>query len=120
MRPPRKTDVRRNHDVGVRRREEQRQILARHLAKRRDAMGTVRIKIANMNGTFPLCSGVRGLRALAEKHHVPLRRVMHEAVQEYLRQNGRAEGVKQFFAGASVIANNFSWRSGVDGPVSRL
>jgi len=75
--------------LGVRRREEQRQILARHWQSVETQWGTVRIKIANMNGTVSnYAPEYEDCRALAEKHHVPLRRVMHEAVQEYLRQNG--------------------------------
>ena len=47
---------------------------------------TVRIKIANMNGTVAnYAPEYEDCRTLAEAQHVPLRTVMQEAIQEYLR-----------------------------------
>jgi pyridinium-3,5-bisthiocarboxylic acid mononucleotide nickel chelatase len=76
--------------LGVRRREERRQTLARRWETVDTTWGPVRIKIANMNGTV---SGIvsnyapeyEDCRALAEAQHVPLRTVMQEAIQQYLR-----------------------------------
>src|SRR5208282_4362475 len=80
--------------LGVRRREEQRQTLARRWETVDTTWGPVRIKIANMNGTVSgIASNIvsnyapeyEDCRTLAEAQHVPLRTVMQEAIQQYLR-----------------------------------
>jgi hypothetical protein len=77
--------------LGVRRREEQRQILSRRWETVTTSWGPVRIKIANMNGS--VCNYApeyEDCRALAETQHVPLRAVMQHAIQEYLRRGHKA------------------------------
>jgi uncharacterized protein (TIGR00299 family) protein len=70
--------------LGVRRREEQRQTLSRRWETVDTMWGPVRIKIANMNGTVSnYAPEYEDCRALAEAHHVPLKKVIQEAVQAY-------------------------------------
>jgi uncharacterized protein (TIGR00299 family) protein len=72
--------------LGVRRREEQRQTLSRRWETVDTTWGTVRIKIANMNGSVSnYAPEYEDCRTLAEAQHVPLRTVMQEAIQQYLR-----------------------------------
>lgn len=72
--------------LGVRRREEQRQTLSRRWETVATTWGPVRIKIANMNGSVSnYAPEFEDCRTLAEAQHVPLRTVMQEAIQEYLR-----------------------------------
>ncbi|MGD0791015.1 MAG: nickel pincer cofactor biosynthesis protein LarC [Terriglobales bacterium] len=72
--------------LGVRRREEQRQTLSRRWETVDTTWGPVRIKIANMNGTVSnYAPEYEDCRTLAETQHVPLRTVMQEAIQQYLR-----------------------------------
>jgi uncharacterized protein (DUF111 family) len=74
--------------LGVRRREEQRQTLSRRWETVDTTWGPVRIKIANMNGSVSnYAPEYEDCRTLAEAQHVPLRTVMQEAIQEYLRGN---------------------------------
>jgi pyridinium-3,5-bisthiocarboxylic acid mononucleotide nickel chelatase len=73
--------------LGVRRREEQRQILARRWVDVSTRWGSVRMKIANMNGTVTNCAPeYEDCRRIAASQHVPLKAVMQEAVQEYLKE----------------------------------
>jgi uncharacterized protein (TIGR00299 family) protein len=77
--------------LGVRRREEQRQTLSRRWETVDTTWGPVRIKIANMNGTVSnYAPEYEDCRTLAEAHHVPLRTVMQEAIQQYLRGERKA------------------------------
>lgn len=77
--------------LGVRRREENRQTLARRWVTVDTTWGPVRIKIANMNGTVSnYAPEYEDCRALAEKQQVPLRTVMQEAIQQYLRKDQKA------------------------------
>lgn len=72
--------------LGVRRREEQRQTLSRRWETVATTWGPVRIKIANMNGSVSnYAPEYEDCRTLAEAQHVPLRTVMQEAIQQYLR-----------------------------------
>ncbi len=72
--------------LGVRRREEQRQTLSRRWETVATTWGPVRIKIANMNGSVSnYAPEYEDCRTLAEGQHVPLRTVMQEAIQQYLR-----------------------------------
>ena len=72
--------------LGVRRREEQRQTLSRRWETVDTMWGPVRIKIANMNGSVSnYAPEYEDCRTLAEAQHVPLRAVMQEAIQQYLR-----------------------------------
>jgi len=70
--------------LGVRRREEQRQTLARRWENVDTTWGPVRIKVASMNGTISnYAPEYEDCRALAEAHHVPLKEVLREAVKAY-------------------------------------
>jgi uncharacterized protein (TIGR00299 family) protein len=71
--------------LGVRRREEQRQALARRWESVSTPWGEIRIKIASMNGTVTNYSPeYEDCRRIAAEHHVPLKQVMQEANRVYL------------------------------------
>jgi len=73
--------------LGVRRREEVRQALARRWESVRTQWGEVRIKIASMNGTVTnYAPEYEDCRRLAAKHRVPLKTVMQEAARAYRDQ----------------------------------
>jgi pyridinium-3,5-bisthiocarboxylic acid mononucleotide nickel chelatase len=77
--------------LGVRCREEYRQVLTRRWETVATTWGPVRIKIANMNGTVSnYAPEYEDCRALAEAQHVPLRTVIQDAVQQYLRSDRKA------------------------------
>jgi pyridinium-3,5-bisthiocarboxylic acid mononucleotide nickel chelatase len=70
--------------LGVRRREEQRQTLARRWETVKTSWGDVRIKIASMNGSISnYAPEYEDCRALAEANHVPLKAVIEEAMRQY-------------------------------------
>jgi uncharacterized protein (TIGR00299 family) protein len=70
--------------LGVRRREEVRQALARRWENVRTPWGDVRMKIGSMNGTITnYAPEYEDCRRLAAEHHVPLKQVMQEAVRIY-------------------------------------
>jgi uncharacterized protein (TIGR00299 family) protein len=72
--------------LGVRRREESRQTLARRWENVRTEWGEVRIKIASMNGTVTnYAPEYEDCRRIAAEHHVPLKTVMQEASRVYSR-----------------------------------
>jgi uncharacterized protein (TIGR00299 family) protein len=72
--------------LGVRRREERRQALARKWVTVATRWGDVRLKVASMNGTVTnYAPEYEDCRRIAAEHHVPLKSVMQEAMQEYLR-----------------------------------
>jgi hypothetical protein len=73
--------------LGVRRREEARQTLARRWENVHTQWGEVRIKIASMNGTVTnYAPEFEDCRQIATEHHVPLKMVMGEAVEAYLHR----------------------------------
>ena len=73
--------------LGVRRREENRQALARKWQTVPTRFGDVRIKIASLNGTVTsYAPEYEDCRRIAAEHRVPLKLVMQEAVQAYLRK----------------------------------
>jgi uncharacterized protein (TIGR00299 family) protein len=77
--------------LGVRRREEQRQTLARRWETVQTSWGNVRIKVASMNGRVSnYAPEYEDCRALAEANHVPLKAVLEEAMQQYLRFQRKA------------------------------
>jgi hypothetical protein len=77
--------------LGVRRREEQRETLARRWETVQTSWGDVRIKIASMNGSISnYAPEYEDCRVLAEVNHVPLKLVLEEAVQRYLRCQRKA------------------------------
>jgi hypothetical protein len=70
--------------LGVRRRDEVRQTLARRWENVRTEWGEVRIKIASMNGTVTnYAPEYEDCRRIAAEHHVPLKTVMQEAARMY-------------------------------------
>jgi pyridinium-3,5-bisthiocarboxylic acid mononucleotide nickel chelatase len=76
--------------LGVRRRDEMRQTLARRWENVGTPWGDVRIKIASMNGTVTnYAPEYEDCRRIAAEHHVPLKQVMGEAVEAYLQLRGR-------------------------------
>ena len=71
--------------LGVRRRDESRETLARRWENVSTPWGEVRIKIASMNGTVTNCAPeYEDCRRIAAEHHVPLKMVIQEASQQYL------------------------------------
>lgn len=71
--------------LGVRRRDEMRQTLARRWENVGTQWGQVRIKIASMNGTVTnYAPEYEDCRLIAAEHRVPLKLVMGEAVEAYL------------------------------------
>jgi len=71
--------------LGVRRRDEVRQTLARRWENVRTQWGNIRIKIASMNGTVTnFAPEYEDCRTIAAENHVPLKTVMQEATQAYL------------------------------------
>ncbi len=71
--------------LGVRRRDEMRQTLARRWENVRTRWGEVRIKIASMNGTVTnYAPEYEDCRRIAAEHHVPLKTVIQEAARAYL------------------------------------
>jgi uncharacterized protein (TIGR00299 family) protein len=70
--------------LGVRRRDEMRQTLARRWENVRTTWGDVRIKIASMNGTVTnYAPEYEDCRRIAAEHHVPLKTVIQEAARAY-------------------------------------
>jgi uncharacterized protein (DUF111 family) len=70
--------------LGVRRRDEARQTLARRWEKVETSWGPVRIKIASMNGTIAnYAPEYEDCRQLAEANKVPLKQVIEEAMRKY-------------------------------------
>jgi uncharacterized protein (TIGR00299 family) protein len=71
--------------LGVRRRDEMRQTLARRWESVGTPWGDVRIKIASMNGTVTnYAPEYEDCRRIAAEHHVPLKTVIQEAARAYL------------------------------------
>jgi pyridinium-3,5-bisthiocarboxylic acid mononucleotide nickel chelatase len=76
--------------LGVRRRDEMRQTLARRWVNVGTQWGEVRIKIASMNGTVTnFAPEYEDCRRIAAEHHVPLKQVILEAARAY--SNGGSE-----------------------------
>jgi uncharacterized protein (DUF111 family) len=72
--------------LGVRRREEERQVLARRWVTVSTDWGEVRMKIASMNGTVSNCSPeFEDCRRIAVEQGVPLKSVMNAAMESYAR-----------------------------------
>ncbi len=74
--------------LGVRMREERRQVLQRRSTLVQTKWGEVRMKVANLNGTVTnYAPEYEDCRRIAEEKGVPLKSVMQEAIRVYL-QNG--------------------------------
>jgi len=71
--------------LGIRRREEQRQVLTRRWESVATQWGDVRVKIGSMNGTVTnYAPEYEDCRRIAEERRVPLKSVMLEALQAYM------------------------------------
>jgi uncharacterized protein (TIGR00299 family) protein len=78
--------------LGVREREEKRQVLAREWVTVATRWGDVRLKVASMNGTITnYVPEYEDCRRIATEHHVPLKVVMQDAVQAYMKFAGLVE-----------------------------
>jgi uncharacterized protein (TIGR00299 family) protein len=70
--------------LGIRRRDESRQALARKWVTVDTRWGKVRMKVASMNGTVTnFAPEYEDCRRIAADNHVPLKSVMQEALQKY-------------------------------------
>src|ERR1700691_5290672 len=70
--------------LGIRRRDEVRQTLARRWENVRTQWGEVRIKIASMNGSVTnFAQEYEEIGRIAAEHHVPLKTVMQEAARAF-------------------------------------
>jgi pyridinium-3,5-bisthiocarboxylic acid mononucleotide nickel chelatase len=82
--------------LGVRRREEARQCLARRWQNVRTQWGEVRMKVASMNGTVTnYAPEYEDCRRIAAENHVPLKTVMQEAMRIYLSKSVQKAGKLQ-------------------------
>jgi uncharacterized protein (TIGR00299 family) protein len=76
--------------LGVRRREEARQTLARRWENVCTEWGEIRIKIASMNGTVTnYAPEYEDCRRIAAEHHVPLKTVMQEAARAFTNSSSK-------------------------------
>jgi hypothetical protein len=74
--------------LGIRHREERREVLDRRFVPVETRWGKVRMKVAGMNGTITnYAPEYEDCRRIAAEHHVPLKTVMQEAIQLYLASN---------------------------------
>src|SRR5215469_16044702 len=74
--------------LGVRQREEKRQVLSREWQTISTHFGDVRIKISSMNGTVTgYAPEYEDCRRIAAEQRVPLKMVMQEALQEFLKSS---------------------------------
>jgi pyridinium-3,5-bisthiocarboxylic acid mononucleotide nickel chelatase len=81
--------------LGVRVREERRQVLARRSISVTTPWGDVRMKIANLNGTIANAAPeYEDCRRVAAEHRVPLKQVMQEAMRAYLSANPAAQAAE--------------------------
>jgi pyridinium-3,5-bisthiocarboxylic acid mononucleotide nickel chelatase len=82
--------------LGVRRRDEVRQTLARRWESVATPWGEVRIKIASMNGSVTnYAPEYEDCRRIAVEHHVPLKTVMGEAVEAYVQLREKEKAVSR-------------------------
>jgi hypothetical protein len=94
--------------LGVRQREQQRQILERRWESVRTPWGTVRVKIASMNGSVTTCAPeYEDCRRIAVEHGVPLKSVIQEAMQAYsqVQQTNREGRLSPFGSGQAPSAS---------------
>ena len=81
--------------LGLRRREERRQILAREWQTVSTRFGDIRIKVASMNGTISsFAPEYEDCRRIAGEQRVPLKQVMQEALQAYQRATSKRHSKK--------------------------
>ncbi|HVO60036.1 MAG TPA: nickel pincer cofactor biosynthesis protein LarC [Terriglobales bacterium] len=74
--------------LGVRRREERREVLSRRWVSVETRWGSVRMKVAEMKGVITnYAPEYEDCRQIAAEHRVPLKAVMQAATQQYLASN---------------------------------
>jgi pyridinium-3,5-bisthiocarboxylic acid mononucleotide nickel chelatase len=74
--------------LGIRRREERREVLDRRWVTVETLWGSVRMKVASMNGTVTnYAPEYEDCRQIAAEQRVPLKEVMQEATRQYLASN---------------------------------
>jgi len=87
--------------LGVRRRDEMRQTLARRWESVSTPWGEVRMKIASMNGTVTnYAPEYEDCRRIAAEQHVALKTVMGEALQAYLHFHKEKQAPRRLSAGS--------------------
>jgi uncharacterized protein (DUF111 family) len=73
--------------LGVRHREERREVLTRRWIAVETRWGSVRMKVAGRNGILAnYAPEYEDCRRIAAEHRVPLKAVIEEAMQQYLSQ----------------------------------
>ncbi|HZQ91899.1 MAG TPA: nickel pincer cofactor biosynthesis protein LarC [Terriglobales bacterium] len=81
--------------LGVRMRDERRQVLARRSVSVTTPWGDVRMKVANLNGAIANAAPeYEDCRRVAAEHRVPLKQVMQEAMRAYLNANPDARATE--------------------------
>jgi len=81
--------------LGIRKREERREILARKWTTVATRWGNVRMKVAGLNGAITnYAPEYEDCRRIARAHRVPLKAVMQEATRLYLTGNESSERIK--------------------------
>ncbi len=81
--------------LGVRRRNENRQMLARRWETVRTEWGDIRIKIASLSGAVTNCAPeYEDCRRIAAEHNVPLKIVMAAAVEAWATKAGCSAGLR--------------------------
>jgi pyridinium-3,5-bisthiocarboxylic acid mononucleotide nickel chelatase len=71
--------------LGIRMRQERRQVLLRRTVAVQTRWGEVRMKVANLNGSVAnYAPEYEDCRRIADQHKVPLKQVMQEATRRYL------------------------------------
>jgi uncharacterized protein (DUF111 family) len=74
--------------LGIRSREERRDVLGRRWVAVETPWGRVRIKVAGINGTITnYAPEYEDCRKIAAEHRIPLKSVMQEATRQYLASN---------------------------------
>ncbi|MGH9669871.1 MAG: nickel pincer cofactor biosynthesis protein LarC [Terriglobales bacterium] len=77
--------------LGVRMREERREVLRRRSVSVKTPWGAVRLKVASLNGTATnFAPEYEDCRRIAARKHLPLKSVMQEAVRAYLTAHSAA------------------------------
>lgn len=88
--------------LGVRRRDEQRQVLKRRWVTVATRWGDVRMKVAGMNRAITnYAPEYEDCRGIAAAHGVPLKSVMQEAIQQYLQSKEQ-----EFTTKDTKVSNN--------------
>lgn len=88
--------------LGVRRREERRQVLQRRSLNVKTPWGLVRMKVASLNGSVAnFAPEYEDCRRIAARRRLPLKTVMQEAVRSYLTAHSAASEPRAVILSAS-------------------